>query len=142
MTPSPRAAPQARGLGVAVFAVLTQLAVSATGLATASGFATATLLFVVAPVTLATTMALWLTVVARGGGRAGLGCAAAAAVSLLAYRVGFTVPLAAAALVLGRAVPSEDPDHERAGLLGLALAGAVLLAVAALVVLEVFGSPF
>jgi len=105
-----------------------------------AGFAVGTWLFVVVPVALFATMALWLTVVAHGGGRAALCCAVAAVATLPVYRVGLTLPLAGAALVLGRGTPEDDPAHVRAGVWAMVLAAGVVLGTAVQVALDAVGA--
>ena len=121
--------PQLRGLGVAVTAVVAQVLLAVPRLTTDDGVALLPLGLVVAPVALLTTAVLWLTVVARGGARAALLCAAASVLTLPVYPLGVTLPLAGAAIVLGRSMPEIDPERSRSGLVAMVVGMLVLLAV-------------
>jgi hypothetical protein len=82
------------------------------------------------PVAVLSTVVLFGSVVPGGGSRAALVAAAAGFVSLPLFRLGLTVPLAGAAMVMARDAPLREENANRRALVAL---------LAALVTLGLFG---
>ncbi len=119
-----------RGLGVAVFGCGVQILGSLPGLTAPDLDIDSTWFYLSIPIAVLSTVVLFGAVVPGGGSRAALVTAAAAFVSLVLFRLGVTVPLAAAAMVMARDAPSREEGANRRALVAL---------LGALVTLGLFG---
>ncbi len=126
-----------RGLGVALFCAIGQLLAAFPG-QTPSGDIPASWLFVTVPITLVSTGVLFGYIVPRADSRTAVFLAVAAAVSLVVFRFGVTVPLAGAAMVVARDVPTREPDQTRRAVIALIIAIVTLAAVAWFALVEAF----
>jgi hypothetical protein len=108
-----------RGLGVAVFGCVVQILGSLPGLTAPDLGIDSTWFYLSVPIAVITTVVLFGWVVPRGGSRAALISAAAALLSLALFRIGVTVPLAAAAMVMARDVPVREEGANRWALVAM-----------------------
>lgn len=118
--PDPDRPSHVRGLGVAVFAAIGQLLVALPGQTTSSALPISWLILTV-PITLVSTAVLFGIIVPRADARTAVLLAVAAVVSLLIFRLGVTLPLAGAAMVIARDVPLREPDQTRKAVVALVL---------------------
>jgi Voltage-dependent anion channel len=126
-----------RGLGVAIFTAIAQLLAALPGQTTDDGVAASWLVFTV-PITVASTAVLFGVIVPRADARTAVLLAVVAAVSLLVFRFGVTLPLAAAAMVIARDVPSREPDESRRAVLALVVAILTMAVVAWFALVDAF----
>jgi hypothetical protein len=122
-----------RGLGVAVFGCFVQIFGSLPGLTAPDLGIDPTWYYLCIPIAVVSTVALFGWVVPGGGSRAALIAAGAAVASLAVFRLGITVPLAGAALVMARDVPVREEGGNRRAL------AALLAALLALGMFAFFG---
>jgi hypothetical protein len=108
-----------RGLGVAVFGCAVQILGSLPGLTTPDLGVDPTWYYLSVPIAIASTVALFGWVVPNGGSRAALITAGLGVISLPLFRLGLTVPLAAAALVMARGVPIREEGGNRRALVAM-----------------------
>jgi hypothetical protein len=127
-----------RGLGVAVFACLGQVVGVVPALTTPAGFDLATWLFVPVPFAVVSTLLVFLWVLPRVGSRGALVLGLLALASLLVFRLGVTLPLAAGAMVAARDVPDREEGQDRLAFGVLVLAWLTLGVFALLVIGDAF----
>jgi|SRR5215207_2899742 len=126
-----------RGLGVGAFSAVGQLLAALPGQTTSDAIPP-TWLFLTVPITLVSTGVLFGVVVPRADARTAVLLAITAAVSLLVFRVGVTVPLAGAAMVVARDVPTREPDESRRAVFALLVAVVTLACVAWFALVDAF----
>jgi hypothetical protein len=130
--------PGLRGLGVAVVCVLGQVLGVVPGLTTDRGFDVATWLYVPVPVAVVATLVLFGRVVPRADSRVALALALLGLASLLLFRLGVTLPLAGAAMVVARDVPTREVGRDRQALGVLVLSWITMGLFAVLVLGDAF----
>jgi hypothetical protein len=126
-----------RGLGVAIFGAIGQLLAALPGQTTSDAIP-ASWLVVTVPITLVSSAVLFGVIVPRGDALTAVLLAAVAVVSLVVFRFGITVPLAGAALVIARDVPTREPDQTRKAVVALILGILTLAAVAWFALVDAF----
>lgn len=128
-----------RGLFVAVFAAIGQLLAALPGQTTSDAIPPSWLVVTV-PITLVSTAVLFGVIVPRAKALTALLLAGLAVVSLVVFRFGITVPLAGAAMVIARDVPTREPDQTRRAVVALILSMLTLAAVAWFALVDAFGA--
>jgi hypothetical protein len=135
--PDPERPAYVRGLGVAIFAAIGQLLAALPGQTSSDAIPTSWL-YVTIPITLASTAVLFGIIVPRADARTAVALAVTAALSLVVFRFGITVPLAGAAMVIARDVPLREPDQTRKAVVALVLAIVTLGVVAWFALVDAF----
>jgi hypothetical protein len=111
-----------RGLGVALFGCLIQVLGALPGLTSPDLGIDPTWYYLSVPIAIALTVVLFGWVVPGGGSRAAVIAAGLGVLSLALFRLGLTVPLVAAALVMARDVPLREEGGNRRALLAMLVA--------------------
>ena len=123
-----------RGLGVGLVACVAQVVGAVPGLTTDAGFDLTTWLYIPVPIAVLTTLLVFLRVVPRIGSHGALVLAFLGLLSVLVFRLGVTLPLAAGAMVAARDLPVRERGRD-ARALGVLVLSWVTLGLFAIAVL-------